>query len=151
SDARLLPAAAAVVGPLALALAGLAAALRACRASPAVAGAVVTLLALAWLGWPVWLSPWLVRPPLADYDGLAGRLSVAHPLLALDAAVTRLGGNPWVEHRLMYNKLTVLGQHVLARPPAGVTASAAWHAGVGVAGLGIAGLVGRRRERRPSE
>lgn len=136
----------AVAGTLTLALAGLAAALTLARVTPTVAAAGVTLLALAWLGWPVWLSPWL-----AGNDGLVSWLSPAHPLLALDAAVVRSGGVPWAEHRLMYARLTVLGQHVFPRPPAGVGPAAAWHGAVGVVLLGIVAAADRVRRKRAGQ
>ena len=138
---RLLAAGVGVVGPLALALAGLTAVLILARFPAPVAAAIVTLLALAWLGWPVWLSPWL-----AGRDELVSWLSAAHPLLALDAAIGREGGLPWAEHRVMYSRLTVLGQHVFPRPPAGVGPAAAWHLAVGVMLLGL--TAGAERVRR---
>jgi hypothetical protein len=81
-NARLFVACLGAAAPLAFALAGLTAVLAAVRVAPAVAAALVTLLALAWLGWPVWLSPWL-----AGNEPLVSWLSPAHPLLAIDAAV----------------------------------------------------------------
>lgn len=72
------------------------------RFSPIVAAALVTSLALAWLTWPVWASPWLA--------GQSVRWSVSlHPLFAINAACHDLG--IWTEQRIAY-RLTNLGQDV---------------------------------------
>jgi hypothetical protein len=116
-----------------VAAAGAAAALLvAVRASPSVAGWLVTVGLLAWLAWPVWLSPWL-----AGRDAAVHRLSAAHPLLAVDAALTRQGLPPWTEHRLMYGRLTVLQQHVAASPPPDVVATVLLHLGAAAAGFAM--------------
>jgi len=139
----------AVVATLVLALTGVTSLLALLRVPPPLAATLVVLAALLWLGWPVWLSPWL-----AGNEPVVAALSPAHPLLTLDAAITRQGGVSWLEHRIMYAKLTVLGQHVFTRQPTGVAAAAAWHGGVGAACLLIvtlAGLWSGRRARRLAE
>jgi hypothetical protein len=95
-------------------------------ANPTLAAAVVVLVALGWLGWPIWLSPWL-----AGEDALVAWLAPAHPLLALDAVH---GGAeaPWVQRRLMYNRLSVLNQDVVYAPPHGILASIFAHGAAAV-------------------
>jgi hypothetical protein len=135
----------AVVPALAAAAAGLTLLFLSARVSPAVAGWLVTLLLLAWLGWPVWLSPWL-----PGREGWVDWLSPAHPLLTIDAALVRAGVAPWSEHRLMYDKLTVLGQHVFPRPPAGVGAAVWVHLVLAVPGFALVALGKVKRGRRRS-
>lgn len=135
-NGRLFSTLVAVTAPLVLALGGLTALLVGLRVVPAIAVTLLTVIALAWLGWPVWLSPWL-----AGNESLVSLLSPAHPLLVIDAAIVREGGTPWMEHRLMYAKLTVLGQHVFPRPPQGVGAAVLFHGAVGlVAFLPVIGV-----------
>jgi hypothetical protein len=69
---------------------------------PTGASAITTFVALAWLAWPIWLSP------------IAGPRTVAilgpvHPLFALNKVLTDLGF--WTQQPLMYD-LTTLGQDV---------------------------------------
>jgi hypothetical protein len=75
-----------------------------------LASAVVVVLGLAWLAWPVWLSPWLT-------DEMAAWLAPAHPILALNGQLRHLG--MWGEQTIAYH-LTNLGQHVRYELPAGV-------------------------------
>ena len=96
---------------------------------PTVASALTVVLALLWLAWPVWLSPWL-----AGREALVGWLAAAHPLLALDGALRHLGP-AWTERHLMYTRLTVLNQDVFYTLPRGVARAAVVHALVGIACL----------------
>lgn len=90
----------------------------------AFASALTVAAALAWLAWPVWLSPWL-----AGRDALVGWLVAAHPLFALDGALRHLGP-AWTERHLMYTRLTVLNQDVFYSLPAGVARATLVHAAV---------------------
>jgi hypothetical protein len=103
--------------------------------SATVAQATTIAVALAWLAWPVWLSPWL-----AGHERLVGLLAAPHPLLALDA-VLRASGPPWSERYFMYNFLTVLNQDVAYELPRSIVPSVLLHAVIGA----IALLLGRGR------
>ena len=119
------------------------------RANPSAAAWLVTLLLLAWLGWPVWLSPWL-----PGRDVLVYHLSLAHPLLAVDAALAGQNVAPWTEHRVMYNQLSVLQQHVAASPPRDVSATVLLHLALAAPGFAVtaaAEVVGMRRRVRAAE
>jgi hypothetical protein len=71
------------------------------------AGGITTAVAMAWLSWPIWTTPWMT-------DQWARRLVAIHPLFAANSA-TRL--NPWPQQTVMY-RLTRLGQDVTyAMPP----------------------------------
>jgi len=70
------------------------------------ASAVVVMIALAWLTWPIWLSGWIDRPSVVR---AIDWLVPVHPLLALNGLLAHLG--VWGEQRLMY-QLTSLGQDV---------------------------------------
>ena len=99
------------------------------RVAPLFASAITVVVALAWLAWPIWLSP-----ALAGRETLVGWLVAAHPLLALDGALRHLGP-PWTEHHLMYTRLTVLNQDVFYALPRGVGWAVLIHAVIGIVGL----------------
>lgn len=92
------------------------------RVSPTLASGIVAVAALAWLGWPVWISPWVT-------DDLAGTVVPLHPLLAINGAMPQLGY--WQQSRLMYH-LTSLGSDVHAPPPDTAYASVIAHAVIAV-------------------
>ena len=69
---------------------------------PTGASAITTLLALAWLAWPIWLSP-IAGPRLVAV------LAPFHPLFAINKIFLDLGF--WTQQPLMY-ELTTLGQDV---------------------------------------
>jgi hypothetical protein len=118
-----------LLAAFALALWGVARLLVRARVAPVLASALTVLLALAWLAWPVWLSPWL-----GGRGALVSWLVPAHPLLALDGALRHLGP-PWTEHHYMYTRLSVLNQDVAYSLPRGVGAAVALHAAIGLACL----------------
>ena len=99
------------------------AASRSAGMAPVLASALTVALALAWLAWPVWLSPWL-----AGREELVASLVKRHPLFAVDAALRHLGP-AWTERHYMYTRLTVLNQDVFYSLPGGVTSAVALHAG----------------------
>ncbi len=107
--------------------------------SATIAQAMTMAVALAWLAWPVWLSPWL-----AGRERLVGLLAAPHPLLSLDA-VLRASGPPWSERYFMYNFLTVLNQDVAYELPRGVAPAVLLHGVIGA----IALLLGRGRKVEP--
>ncbi len=130
-----------------LALAGLARLLIAIRFSPTVAGAIVTLLAMAWLGWPIWLSPWL---GFHGSDAVVARLTAVHPLLAINAIAPQFGY--WPQSRYMYS-LTGLSQDVLLSLPGSTLAVTAFHlivAGVALLLLGGWRVVGNQLCAKPT-
>lgn len=89
--------------------------------SRAVGATVITLLALAWLSWPVWLSAYVTGP-------LAGWLTPAHPLLAVNHVLLDVG--VWTQERLMY-QFTSLGQDVPYTLPKSIWPCVLLHAGIG--------------------
>ena len=125
-----------------LALWGMTAALVRLRLPPVLASAVVVMLAVLWLAWPVWLSPWL-----AGREALVDRLTWPHPLLALDGGTLRHLGPPWTERHYMYTRLTVLNQDVFYTLPPGVWPSAVLH---GLVGVVLLFLTHRRRRSPPA-
>src|SRR5262249_47984788 len=57
-------------------------------------GMIATLMiSLAWLGWPIWLTPYI-------NGAIAGWLTPAHPILAVNRVLISWGF--WTEQRLMY-------------------------------------------------
>jgi hypothetical protein len=115
----------AVLAAYALALCGLAALLAGpLRFGPVLGQAAVVVLGLAWLSWPVWLSPW--------YDESAvNRLVAAHPLFAVNAVLVRQFG-PWGEAPLAYSTLMNL-QDVAYVMPHSVAPCVLLHAAIGAA------------------
>ena len=93
------------------------------RFSPAVASTVVTVVALAWLSWPVWLS--------ASIPGIQLRGSVLfHPLFAINHVVSDLG--IWTEQQAAYS-LTTLGQDVAYQLPFSAWPTIAMQSGLAIA------------------
>ena len=95
------------------------------RVEPTLASALTVAIALAWLAWPIWLSP-----SLAGRETLVAWLVAPHPLLALDGALRHLGP-AWTERHYMYTHLSVLNQDVFYSLPRGVIGAALFHAAVG--------------------
>ena len=132
----------ALLGAYVCALWGLATLLRRLRLRTLAASALLTTVFLAWLAWPVWLSPWI-----AGHDRLVGWLTPTHPLLALDFLFRALGP-PWSERYYMYNHLSVLNQDVAYELPRSVLPTILLHGGIGMAGLLLGALILTRRAVR---
>jgi hypothetical protein len=96
---------------------------------------IVTVLALAWLTWPVWLGPHVSAAAVAW-------LAPAHPLLAINHVLLDLG--VWTQQRLMY-RLTTLGQDVPYTLPRSIWPCVALHALIGLTALWPA-RAGRAKE-----
>jgi hypothetical protein len=94
------------------ALAGLGVGLRRLLGSALAAAALVTLLACAYLSWPLWLGALLHGE---SGQRLCNLLVPAHPLFALNAVVVRNLGN-WSERSIIYNYST-MNQDVLCTLP----------------------------------
>jgi hypothetical protein len=122
------------------ALAGVTRLLIAARVSPTLASGVVIALAVAWLGWPIWISPWVTE----EHAHLVASI---HPLMAANGAIPQYG--LWQQSRLMYG-LTSLGQDVSVGPPESVTQCAIFHgviAAIGLIPLVVWSAVRSRRAR----
>lgn len=104
--------------------------------------AIVTVIAFAWLAWPIWLSPWIGR---LGGDRTAAFLTSAHALFALNSVVTQLG--TWEHFPLMYHQLTNLNQDVPYRLPGSIVPAVALHA-LGGIGCWLAGTFLNRRKRQ---
>lgn len=116
---------------------------------PAVgAAAMTTLLAMAWLTWPAWLSPWLSGP---DRERTAAALVAAHPLFTINGAMREQFPTPWLQHGLAYRH-TNLGDDIPYRLPASIAACTGVHAGIAATLLGAAWAAGQcagfRRQAR---
>ena len=114
-----------------LALAGFASLLTTFHITELLASAIVTLLALLWLTWPVWLSRALTP---SHGDALVAWLSPAHPLLAINGVV-RARFDAWDRYQMAYQQLTTLNQDVIYRLPAGIAPAVLLHAAVGAASI----------------
>lgn len=110
-----------------------------------IGAAIVTILALAWLLWPVWLSPYLSGDTGAS---TAAWLSDPHPLLAINRIVIDLGA--WTQQRLMYQH-TALGQDVPLALPRTILPCVIVHAATGLALLWAGSVHRRRRNPHPVE
>lgn len=125
----------------ALALGGVAVGLRLARVSTVVSAALTVIVGLAWLTWPIWLSP--------TWDGEASaqgvnRFVAVHP--ALSVSVGHLGH--WAEQSLAYH-LTDLNQNVSYHPPQSVWWCVMFHVLVGAALMGLSQALGHRRVEVP--
>ncbi|MGH7176140.1 MAG: hypothetical protein ACREJC_02060 [Tepidisphaeraceae bacterium] len=112
------------------------------RLGATIASAITTLIALAWLTWPIWLASHLGGAAINALVKLS-------PLLAINGVVREFG--IWTQHRIVY-RYTSLGQDVAYELP-GVWTCIAGHALIGavlllpvilrVRSLGGAGLSDR--------
>ncbi|HZL37155.1 MAG TPA: hypothetical protein VFC78_17680 [Tepidisphaeraceae bacterium] len=110
-----------------LALAGCASLLDHLGLGTTFAAALTALLAIAWLTWPVWLSPWLTGPAA---QRLVGWLAFAHPLLSLNGVLFKQF-NFWDRYTIAYQQLTTLNQDMLYALPRSVFWTFAIHCGFG--------------------
>jgi hypothetical protein len=106
----------------AAALVGIVYLLERLKIPPLLASALTVLLALAWLTWPVWLSPYLSQHGSAQ---LAGALVRLHPPLVANGLLTFTP--PWTEQGIAY-RLTVLNQDISISLPASPLAAIGFHA-----------------------
>lgn len=129
----------AVLLAFAAALAGPSLLLRQLRVCRPLAAFLVSLLAVAWISWPVWLSPWL-----SGRGSAVAWLVPAHPTLTVNSVVRQLG--LWDEQPLAYH-LTVLNRDVTYQlPPENDRKERPWFREVGAAllvhlGIGLLTLL----------
>jgi hypothetical protein len=90
------------------------------------AAAAAIALGLAWLTWPVWLAPALVR---GGYDASIQNLVAAHPPLTINGIL--IGEAAWTERSVAYH-LTDLNQDIPIRLPANAVLCVAIHATLGL-------------------
>jgi hypothetical protein len=111
-----------------LTLGGTAAGLARCGLPKILAAAGAIMLGLAWLTWPVWLSPALER---GFGERVVQFLVKIHPPLVANGVLTHEPA--WTERSIAYH-LTDLDQDVPVRLPNGIGACVAAH---GVLGAGL--------------
>jgi len=71
--------------------------------------AVVVILSLAWLSWPIWLAPALRGRESAER--IVGVLVVANPTFAIQSALSSSFSVPWAQARIAYH-LTNIGDDI---------------------------------------
>jgi hypothetical protein len=108
--------------------------------NPHLASAVVVLVALAWLTWPVWLAHALQSQ---HGDTIVAWLVPAHPLFAINGVLPQF--DAWDRHPLAYTRLTVLNQDVFYSMPAGVLWTVVIHGAIAGAMLILCRLLRRGR------
>jgi hypothetical protein len=110
------------------------------RIAPTFASAIATILALAWLTWPVWLSPRLTGPSAAT---TVKYLTWMHPLFAVNGVLTNLGA--WSHLPIAYRYLTTLGQDVPYALPTSIWPAALVHLVLGIAVAWVSNPCTKRR------
>lgn len=103
------------------AVAALAVLLHELRVHAALASGLTTVIALAWVSWPIWLTAALKGP---RGQGMVDWLTPAHPPLAANGVLRHLG--IWGEQSIMY-RLTIIGQDIPYALPESVVAAVALH------------------------
>jgi hypothetical protein len=125
----------------ALALAGVAVGLQRARLSAVVSAALTVVIGVAWLTWPIWLSPtW-------DGEASANRVNgfvALHP--ALSVSLPHLG--QWAEQSLAYH-LTDLNQNVPYHPPQTVWGCVVFHGLVALVLIGLSRIFSSRNVQAP--
>lgn len=124
---------------LVFAIAGLTAFARRLGLGRIGAGAIVTLLAIAWLTWPIWLSPALHGRP---GEKAVAWLVAAHPIFALNGVLRERFGY-WAEQGIAYN-LTNLSDDIAYSVPDNVLKCVLLNVGIAIWCVG-ATFVGNRR------
>jgi hypothetical protein len=107
----------------------------------AVAAAVVVVATVAWLSWPVWMSPWL-----GGHETLVNVLVAGHPLLAINGTLIDQG--IWTERPEMYG-WTALNQDVTFAMPTSVLGCVVLHGGIGAASAALLGAMAAIKRQRP--
>ena len=120
-----------ISGAWILTLLGLAMLLSRTGIAPVLACAIVVVLAIAWLTWPVWLSHEL---PTSRGQWIIRWLAPINPLLAING-VLRERFDMWDRYRIAYQHLTTLNQDVIYTLPRSIWPSVVVDAAIGVAGL----------------
>jgi hypothetical protein len=114
---------------------------RALRIPPIAMSPACTIVGIAWLAWPIWLSPWL-----AGRERLVSWLAFAHPLLTLNSILIDQG--IWTERPQMYG-WTALNQDVSYAMPPGIGWCVLLHTAGGLLCFAVAMVV--RRAAHSSE
>lgn len=109
---------------------------------PVLAAALVVVLGLAWLTWPVWLSAEL---PTTFGAYVLRWCAPVHPIFAING-VLRARFDAWDRYRLAYQQLTTLNQDVFYSLPRSVGGAVVLHSIFGFAMMGIASLRGAKRK-----
>jgi hypothetical protein len=104
--------------------------------------AVITVIAIAWLLWPIWLSPILAGP---HGDTIVKLLIPIHPIIAANAALREQLGY-WAEQAIAYH-YTSLSDDVNYSLPTNVFACVAFHLILAGICVGVIGLKKRFTER----
>jgi hypothetical protein len=107
--------------------------------------AAVTVIAVAWLLWPIWLSPILAGP---HGDTIVKLLIPIHPIIAINAALREQLGY-WAEQAIAYY-YTSLSDDVNYSLPTNVFACVAFHLALAGICLGMVGLLNRFTGRSSS-
>ena len=115
-----------VLGTFVIALSGCVSLLCLSRFPRPLAAFLITLLALLWLTWPVWLSHALTQQ-VVDW------LTPAHPLLAINGVVAHLGA--WDRMPIAYRSLTILNQDIPYHLPRSILPAVLVHLVIGLPGL----------------
>ncbi len=102
----------------------------------ASASAVLLVMVLAYLVWPVWLSPWFGTRGGA---WMLNHAITAQPMIALNGAYEALGD--WSHAPIAYKYLTNLGQDYLYAMPASAFWAIIWHASLGILLIGVSALI----------
>ncbi len=111
--------------------------LRAIRIPPSIAAAAVVIIGLAWLSWPVWLSPYLPGQSAVTF---ADRLIAPSPIFATNAVLQREGG--WTTSPIAYHLIS-LGQDVPYSMPNNITWCVTLHLLIGATTFALALLLNR--------
>jgi len=104
------------------------------------AGAIVTLLAIAWLTWPIWLAPALHG---GRGEKVVAWLVPAHPIFALNSVLRERFGY-WAEQGIAYN-LTNLSDDIAYSVPDNVLKCVLLNAGIAIVCAGATFVVRRNR------
>lgn len=94
--------------------------------------AVVVVLAIAWLSWPIWLAPALRGRESSER--IVARLVAANPTFAIQGVLAKSFNIPWAQYRIAY-RLTNIGDDIPYTMPASILRCVFLHGAIAVIAL----------------
>jgi hypothetical protein len=108
--------------------------------------ALIVILSLAWLSWPIWLAPALHGESSAP---TVARLVAGNPTFAIQAALSSSFPVPWAQHRIAY-RLTNIGDDIPYSMPTSILRCIIYHGIIAAIAL-LAARLAARPARPPDD
>jgi hypothetical protein len=110
--------------------------------------AVVVILSLAWLSWPIWLAPALRGRESSEHT--VAMLVAANPTFAIQGALSKSFPVPWAQYRIAY-RLTNIGDDIPYQMPTSIAGCLVFHGVIAAIAMLAAHWPRRARRAAPPE